>query len=190
MAALAAMGAEIVFAEPGTGPGTQDDPHTGLVLERLFSGLIFVLISLKPALNSTGLVDGDSRPVITALIAPMLKRQACNRAWSRNALRREWALALVGLLGVIEQGNEVGVGWLRVRDADHMASVNNLLDTQDLRDWLSTRPNPKRVEKEDKDVPFNFGDWYRVDSANAYGASILTQTVVLGGWWSERIGRM
>jgi hypothetical protein len=29
-----------------------------------------------------------------------------------------------------------------------------------------------------------------MDSANAYGASMLTQTDKLGGWWTERLGRM
>ena len=71
-----------------------------------------------------------------------------------------------------------------------MNLINALPDTQDLADFLSTQPNPKRLEKNDKDVAFNFGDWYRIDSSNAYGASMLSQTNNLGGWWSERISRM
>jgi hypothetical protein len=97
-------------------------------------GVIFLLTSLKPAISVTYIVDGDPRPAMTAVIALLLA--GIFQAWSRNALRREWALALVGLLVIVEQGNEVSWSWAQVRDPARMALVNNLVDTQDLSDWL------------------------------------------------------
>jgi hypothetical protein len=187
VACLAVTGGGILFSAP-------DSSREGKMIRTLvwFGGIILAVVfvqgSLKPALGATSLVDGDSRPVMTAVIALMLA--AVYHAWSRNTLRREWALALVGLLVVIEQGNEVSWSWAQVRDPHRMALVNNLVDTQDLSDWLARQPNPKRLQKDDKDVPFNFGDWYGVDSANFYGASILSETVDLAGWWTQRVGRM
>ncbi len=187
VAALAAIGAEVVFS-------VHDPASEGRMIRILIwlggglFGVIFLLTSLKPAITTTFIVDGDPRPAMTAVIALLLA--GIFQTWSRNALRREWALALVGLLLIIEQGNEVSWAWAQVRDPNRMALVNNLVNTQDLSDWLQKQPNPKRVQKDDKDVPFDFGDWYQVDSANAYGASILSETVDLGGWWTERVGRM
>ncbi len=187
VAALAAIGAEIVFSV--------HDPASERRMIRILIwvggvlfGVIFLLTSLKPAISTTFIVDGDPRPAMTAVIALLLA--GIFLAWSRNALRREWALALVGLLVIIEQGNEVSWSWAQVRDPTRMALVNNLVDTQDLSAWLHKQPNPKRIQKDDKDVPFDFGDWYQIDSANFYGASVLSETVDLGGWWGERVGRM
>jgi len=187
VAALAAMGAEIVFSSPE--PARERQTVRVLVwFGAAIFGLIFVIGPLKPALNGNSLVDGDQRPVMTAVIALLLA--GVYQAWSRDSLRRRSALAMVGLLVVVEQGNEVSWGWAHVSDANRMAMVKGLLDTQDLADWLRAQPNPKRIQKNDKDVPFNFGDWYRMDTANAYGASILTESVALGSGWDERVGRM
>jgi hypothetical protein len=111
-------------------------------------------------------------------------------AWSRGYLRAGGTLAMLCLLLVIEQGNEAGWNWAQVRDQNRMGPVNALYDTQDLADWLRTRPGPKRLEINDKDTPFSFGDWYRMDAAHAFTASMLTATSELGGWWVDRIGRM
>jgi hypothetical protein len=187
VAALAAMGAETVFSAQE--PARERRTIQVLVwFAAIMFGLVFVISSLKPALNGNSLVDGDSRPVMSALIALLLA--GVYQAWSRNSLRREWALALVGLLVVIEQSNEVSFGWAHESNAGRMAVVNRLVDTEDLKDWLRTQPNPKRIQKNNQDVPFNFGDWYEMDSANAYGASILTEGLALGSGWDERVGRM
>ena len=187
VAVLAAMGAEIVFSRPEPARERRMAAILTCFGAALF-GLIFILGSLKPSLNATSPVDGDSRPVMTALIALLLA--GVFQAWSRHALRREWALALIGLLVVMEQGYEVSLAWTHESNTSGMALLNNLVDTQDLSAWLRKQPNPKRIQKNDNDVPFNFGDWYMIDSANAYGASMLAQTYVLGGLWDERIGRM
>jgi hypothetical protein len=150
--------------------------------------LAFVLNALRPALHSVNLLDGDTRPLMTAFIAILLA--AVYHGWSRRLISRRSMIVLVGCLAMIEQGTEVGWGWSQVHDPNRMKLISALPDTQDLADFLATRHNPKRVEKNDTDVPFNFGDWYRIDSSNAYGASMLTQTHLLGGWWSARLGQM
>ena len=182
--ALAAIGAEILFLSPD--PARDHKMVRALVW---FGAGIFVLAfalnALKPAVNSTYFVDGDPRPIMSAFLALLLA--GVNQAWSRGAIRREWGLALVGLLVVIEQGQQVGGGWVHVRDTAGMALVNNLTNTRDLNDWLKKQPDPKRIEKTTADVPFNFGDWYEMDSGSSYGASMLTQTASVG-WADERMG--
>jgi hypothetical protein len=186
VAALAALGAETLFASP--------EPRRELKIAKTLVwfggvtfGLFMLMTYLKPAVNS-GIVDGDPRPGMIGLIGLLLA--ALYQAWSRGYLSRPWTLALLGLLLVVEQGNEVGWSWAHVRDQSRMSMVNGLFDTQDLANWLRTRPDRNRVEVNEKDIPFNFGDWYRMDVDHTYGASMLTATSELGGWWGDRIGRM
>jgi hypothetical protein len=186
MTVLVAMGADVLIAAP-------EPLWMRKVLKALvwFGGLtfgLFLLMSfLKPAVNS-GVLDGDPRPGMIALLALLLA--GVYYARMRGHLSAGSTLALVGVLLIIEQGNNVGWGWANVHDANRVGIVNALYDTQDIADWLRTRPNPKRLEINDKDVPFSFGDWYRMDAAHAFTASMLTQTSELGGWWTDRIGRM
>jgi len=189
VAVLAAIGAEILFGSPDL----QCDRRVVKALIWFGAGtfaLLMLMTYLKPTVNS-GVLDGDSRPGMIGLIALLLA--GLFYAWSRGFVGRKWALGLLGILLVIEQGNEVGWGWPHVhdqKDAGRMAIVNALVDTQDLANWLRTRPDPKRIEVNEKDVAFNFGDWYRMETNQTYSASMLTSTSELGGWWADRIGRM
>ena len=139
---------------------------------------------LKPTVGSV-LVDGDPRPGMIGLVA--LLAAALYYAWFRGLLGRQWLLAFAALLIVIEQGNEVGWGWPHFRDTNHMALVNALYDTRDLAVYLRSVPGEKRLEINDKDVHFSFGDWYRIPAGHAMTASMLTATSELGGWWDDRL---
>lgn len=186
VAVLVGMGADVLIGAP-------EEPGVRRILKALWwfggitFGLFMLMTYLKPAIAS-GILDGDARPGMIGLIALLLA--GLYTAWSRGHLGSTATFALLGLLLVIEQGNEVGWSWAHVRDQNRMGLVNALYDTHDLADWLRTRPNPKRLEINDKDTPFSFGDWYRMDAAHSFTASMLTQTSVLGGWWVDRIGRM
>jgi hypothetical protein len=189
IAALAALGAEMLFAAPE--PARERKVVKALVW---FGGatfaVFFLFLFFKPAINS-GVLDADSRPGMIALVALLLA--GLLQAWSRGYVRREWALGLMALLLIVEQSNEVGWGWAHVHDphdAGRMAMVNALVDTHDIALWLRMRPDPKRVEINEKDIPFNFGDWYRMDVDQTYGASMLISTHELGGWWDDHVGRM
>jgi len=189
VATLAALGADLLFASPD--PQRERKTVKALVwFGGGTFGLFMVMAYLKPGIASS-VLDTDPRPGMIGLLALLLA--ALYHAWSHGLLRRKWALALLGVVLVIEQGNEVGWFWAHVhnpRDADRMAMVNALVDTQDLANWLRTRPNPKRVELNEKDIAFNFGDWYRMETDHTYTASMLTPTAELGGWWVDRVGRM
>jgi hypothetical protein len=150
-------------------------------------GLFTLLTYLKPAVNST-IVDGDPRPGMIGLVA--LLAAALYEAWFRGLLSRRGLLAFVALLIIIEQGNEVGWNWAHVRDDKHMALVNALYDSRDLAVFLRSVPGEKRLEINDKDLYFSFGDWYRFPAGHAMTASMLTATSELGGWWEDRLLRM
>jgi hypothetical protein len=176
IAALAAIGAEILISNPEP---ARESRIAGILVRAGIAALVLAL-----ALR----IDTDNRPAMAAFIALLLA--GVYQVWSRQLVSRRSALVLLGLLVTIEQGSEVGSGWAQIHDPHRMDLINALPDTQDLADFLNMQPNPKRLEKNDKDVAFNFGDWNRIDSSNAYGASMLAQTNILGGWSFERISRM
>ena len=185
-AALVALGADRLFA--GNDPPRRRAIIKGLIwFGAITLGLFLLMSYLKPAISS-GVLDGDSRPGMTALLAVMLA--GVYHAWGRGYVARRGALAMRGLLLIIEQGNEVGSGWAHVRDANRMAPVKLLYDTLDIADYLRHQPDPKRVEINDKDIVFTFGDWYHIDTSAGMTASMLTATSELGSWWRNRVQRM
>ena len=185
-AALVALGADRLFA--GNDPPRRRAIIKGLIwFGAITLGLFLLMSYLKPAISS-GVLDGDSRPGMTALLAVMLA--GVYHAWGRGYVARRGALAMLGLLLIIEQGNEVGSGWAHVRDANRMAPVKLLYDTLDIADYLRHQPDPKRVEINDKDIVFTFGDWYHIDTSAGMTASMLTATSELGSWWRNRVQRM
>jgi hypothetical protein len=150
-------------------------------------GLFMLVTYLKPTVASV-IVDGDPRPGMIGLVA--LLAAALYHVWFCGLLRRQWLLVFAALLLIIEQGNEVGWGWAHVRDVNHMALINALYDTRDLAVFLRSVPGEKRLEINDKDLHFSFGDWYRIPAGHAMTASMLTATSELGGWWDDRLLRM
>jgi hypothetical protein len=185
LAALAAIGAELLIASPD--PGRETKVIRVLLWFGIGTFVVLALLAcLKPAVTSV-VLDGDPRPVMIALLALLLA--GLYHAWSRGLLRRQWALALLGLLAIAEQSNEVGWGWAHIRDAGRMGIVNALTDTRDIGAWLRWWPSPKRIATESKDIAFNVGDWYRVDASNAYTAGMFTSTFELG-WWQDRLVQM
>ncbi|SPE29136.1 membrane hypothetical protein [Candidatus Sulfopaludibacter sp. SbA3] len=171
---LAAIGADLLFARA-------EWARESRVLKALpwFAGALLALMLFKP--------DFDARWMMIALIALLLA--ALHYAWINGYVRREWALALVGLLVVLEQSNEVGWGWTNVHDEKRTVFLKPLLETQDVGRYLQWFPGIKRVGVNDNDLKFTFGDWYRLDAAHAFTASMLTSTSELG-WWQDRLVQM
>ncbi len=144
-----------------------------------FAGALTLLAFFKP--------ETDVRWSMIALIAVLLA--ALYYAWSKGHIRREWALALVAVLVVLEQSNEVGWGWTNVHDEKRTIFLKPMLETLDVGRYLQWWPGIKRVGVNDNDIKFTFGDWYRLDAAHAFTASMLTATSEMG-WWQDRMVQM
>jgi len=185
VAALAALGANALLS--GAAAQCRAISRILLWFGGITFGLFTLLTYLKPAVSSV-VVDGDPRPGMIGLVA--LLAAALYHAWFRGFLNRRWLLTCAALLLIIEQGNEVGWTWAHVRDDNHMVLVNTLYGTRDLAAFLRSQPGQKRLEINDKDLHFSFGDWYRFPAAHSMTASMLTATSELGGWWDDRLVRM
>ncbi|HWC97557.1 MAG TPA: hypothetical protein VG456_12420 [Candidatus Sulfopaludibacter sp.] len=171
---LAAFGADVLFT-------SIEWVRESRVVKALIwlAGGLTVLLLMKPEL--------DGRWMTSAFLAALLA--AVYHLWSKGYVRRESALALVGLLVILEQSTEVGRGWPNVHDEKRTVFLKPMLETQDVGRYLQWFPGIKRVGVNDDDAKFTFGDWYRLDAAHAFTASMLTSTSELG-WWQDRLVQM
>ena len=171
---LAGIGADLLFTHP---EWARDSRLWKPLLA--FAGTMLALMLYKP--------DFDSRWSMIGLLALLLV--ALYQAWSRGYVRRNWAMALVALLVVLEQSRETGWGWVNVQDEKRTLFLKPMLETQDVGHYLQWFPGIKRVNVNDDEVKFSFGDWYHLDAAQAFTASMPTATSELG-WWSDRLVQM
>ena len=155
-----------------------------------FSGITFLLFYLvlfiRPTVTS-GVIDGDARPLMSGLIALLMA--ALLQIWRRGHVRAESLGVMLCLLVIVEQGNEVGWSWIEKHDAKQATYLNQLEDNRDLAAFLRARPDPKRVESNDKDIGINFGDWFGIDAARQYTPSAPEQIMRLN-WWQDRLSNL
>jgi hypothetical protein len=144
----------------------------------LVFALFYLAAFLRPTVVST-LADTDPRVGMIALVALLL-------AVALNARRP--SIAAVGFLLLLEQGNETGSRWLHQSDKGAVF-LAPLSQTQDLAEFLRKQPGPYRVEFDNKDIAFNFGDWYRIDTVVEYTPSAPADTLRLN-WWQDRMAQL
>jgi hypothetical protein len=149
-------------------------------------GLFYLDMYLRPTLNSY-VVDGDPRVGVIALLGVLAA--AVYRASYLGFLRRTGAVALLAVLIVIEQGNEAPWNLVHKSDKQRATYLKPLFETQDVADFLRKQPKPLRVEWNDKDIEFGFGDWNRIDGIYAAVASVPTSLHRLGPW-NDRVAQL
>ncbi len=184
-AVLTAIGASVVL--------TGVDAHRGRAVIRVLLwfggitlGLFYLDMYLRPTVTSY-VVDADPRVGVIALLGVLAA--AVYRASYLGYLRRTAAVGLLAVLIVIEQGNEAPWNWVHKNDTQRATYLKPLFETQDVADFLRKQPKPLRVEWNDKDIEFGFGDWNRIDAVYATGASVPTSLHRLGPW-NDRVAQL
>jgi hypothetical protein len=185
VSALAAFGLDAVLA----GDARQVLPRVVKVLCG-FAGLTFLLFLLAAFLQPTttsSIAQGDSRVGMIALVA--LGAAALLLAWNRRLISRPALVTLLCASLMVEQGVESDWNYAHKDDKARSVFLKPLFATQDIADFLRSRPDPKRVEINPADVPFNFGNWYGIDAPEEYSNGMLAATYRLN-WWQDRLSRM
>lgn len=185
VAVLVALGVNALVREPVASSHAANQKAL-LWFAGITFAILYLIYFLRPVVSSA-VADGDPRVGMIAVAAVLLYGvfQACRS----GHLRGQGAAVLLGLLVIVEQGNEVGYGWAQKHDTNRNKYVQQYDDTRDVGLFLRRQPNPKRVEMNRKDLEMNFGDWYRIETVEAYDASILEQTMRLN-WWQDRLSQM
>jgi hypothetical protein len=90
---------------------------------------------------------------------------------------------LVILLLLFELNNVTTHNYLPYAAA---TALQKLGENHDIAAFLKSQPNRARVEVEEKEIPFNFGDWFGIDQMDGYQAGALKSIADVQGEWKYR----
>ena len=76
-------------------------------------------------------------------------------------------------------------GWRLASDPN--SRLKKPAQQADIAQFLTTRTNPFRVDLDEEQVPYNFGDWFGVDQFGGYTASMPTNIYKIQGEWPARL---
>ncbi len=134
------------------------------------SGIVALLIWVFLAVVSAVKIPSDLRlgeVAITALAAALLA--GLLSAVRSGTIGSRSASVLLVMLAMLEIGSVAGRNWHN-RDFPWQFWPQLSRD-QDIANFLRSRPVPFRVELNDHDVPYNFGDWYGIETYFGYVSS-------------------
>ena len=131
--------------------------------------------------------QGDTRVGMTALVA--LGAAALFLAWNNGVISRSAMVLILCASIMIEQGVESEWNYAHESDKARTIYLKPLFESQDVANFLRSRPEPTRVEINAKDIQFNFGNWYRIDAPEGYSNGLPADTFRLG-WSPDRLSRM
>ncbi|HEV2691247.1 MAG TPA: YfhO family protein [Bryobacteraceae bacterium] len=121
----------------------------------LFASLI-VLFVVQPQ-QSDGYKTLAEAAIVALLLAGIL------HAWNHARLSNQSAGVLLILLLLFELNNSTNSS---LRPTATAAGLQRMIQDRDLADVLKRIPPPVRVEVDDKEIPYNFGDWFGVQTIN------------------------
>jgi Bacterial membrane protein YfhO len=91
-------------------------------------------------------------------------------AWRRGHISHNHAAGLVILLFTLQAALETGFAWHhRERPSEFLKKMS---DNSDIVQFIRHYPRFVRLELDDQEIPYNFNDWYGVDTLNGYLASL------------------
>jgi hypothetical protein len=84
-------------------------------------------------------------------------------------------------LYLLELGNNATFFWPNKEDTNRNIYLNRLDDAKPIADFLRQQPAPARAWVNRDDIPFNFGDWYGIDTLDAYVPSVPADFFLIDG---------
>jgi len=150
----------------------------------VLTALGVVLGGIAMILAATGVrgPGADPRLFVSALIALALAALfSAGRTRQISPRSASWAL-LVLLLFELGQVTDF---WLAQfgPNRERTPLLNNFQKHNDIARFLSDRPDHGRIEYHDTDIPYNFGDWFGLETFQTYTAS-MTENI-----WRHQIFR-
>jgi hypothetical protein len=112
----------------------------------------------------------------TAFVALILS--AILFLWKDSRLSGKAAGVLTILLLLFELNNVTNYAY---RPFDKAVNLRKLDDNRDLAAFLKQRNDFPRVEIDDKEIPYNFGDWFGVDQIGGFQPGLLKPLATLQG---------
>src|SRR5260370_2854362 len=139
-------------------------------------GSLMVLMTVRPATGKEYIFMGQTA-LVTLLLAGsfLIWRPLPHYSFS--------SAVLVILLLLFELNNVTTHNYLPFAAA---TTLQKLGENHDIAALLKNQPNRVRVEVEEKEIPFNFGDWFGIDQIDGYQAGALKSIADVQGEWKYR----
>jgi len=94
-------------------------------------------------------------------------------AWRMERISTRGAITSLALLMLLELGNVTTYTYPAARGAQQ-SFLKGLSEHYDLAAFLKDQNEPVRVEIDENEIPYNFGDWYGIEHFGGYLASLTT----------------
>ncbi len=141
-------------------------------------GSVLGLASLMFYATRKPVAISDDRMVITALCA--LLAAGLFAAWQSGAISKRTGSAAAIALVLFERGNVTDYKLATADRATH-PYLFKLAEHFDLAAFVKGQGEPARVVYDATAIPYNIGDWYGIETLNAYAASVLSNL------WSHQV---
>jgi hypothetical protein len=145
-------------------------------------GILAILMFTCIAIANKSKVTFDDQGVLTSVIALLLA--GIFYGIFRGHLSRTAAgVCLLGLL-LIELGNGSSPA---MSEKPRAATLNKLKVARDVAWFLRSQPGAFRVEVDDQEIPYNFGDWHGFDDTGGYFPSVPMNVWRMGAMADRRV---
>lgn len=125
--------------------------------------LFFYESGVNPAIS-------DNRMVITSLVAALMAA-VLGGFRSGGISARAGTAAILGLV-LLELGNVTDYWLPHTSDKAHTLYLHKMAEHSDLARYVEGQGEFARFTYDDKEIPYNIGDWLGVEAFNAYTASV------------------
>ncbi len=149
-----------------------------------FAALVFVPLVVLALLRQA---PWENRAVMVALVA-LLAAAVLAARLRKQISARAAAAALIALMA-IELGNVSGFVMPSRQEKDRVKDLDQMARLGGFAEFLRRQPRPLRVQVDSAVVPFNFGDWYGVNTSSGYLASLTANLLEIPNF-QLRTGRL
>ena len=156
LVALAARGFDLLRSSAAAEHRARIATRTLLAAGLLAYAALVAMISVRPAQGQEYLVLGEAA-IVALLLAAII------HAFHHDRLSRRSAGVLIILLLLFELNNVTNAGYAFVETA---AGPQKLTQDRDLAGFLRLMRPPVRVEVDEREFPYNFGDWFSIPTLN------------------------
>jgi len=131
-------------------------------------------------LFQAGEIKSDARVIACAFYG--LLAAGAVVAWSRQALSKRALIAALGVLILAEMGTGNSYTISHRREPNRTEYITLLAQNADLAQFLQSQPGNYRYDQDMSKIHHNFSDWYGVETAGAYLASVTANMYHLPIW--------
>ena len=141
-------------------------------------GVLMLAILLGVILNQQPRPWYDDRAVLVGILA--LLAAALYLGYRKQALSAAALGVCCLLLVLMDLGNATGYYYVHDLDKEHAIYLRRFSENQDILKWVRSQPTPFRIQTDNQEIPFNFGDWYGLEVFSGYVASLPSTLLRLG----------